>query len=154
MVPVYHLDSSELSLIAQSDLSATEKFMLRITISAWKILCYIAHRLDSTVENLTPEQIRDWLIADAQIRIEQGKDAAFLQWNDDLPDLEFPDQRQDLFTATSLSSQEKFLGRLLVSAPRLLGWIAAKYGVSIAQLTVPQIVSMVQRERSCLQWQN
>ncbi len=154
MFPVYHLDSSELDLIEQSGLLATEKFMLRITISVWKILCHIARQLDTTVEALTPEQIRDWLLADAKVRMERGKEAGFLQWNDNLPDLEFPDQRQDLFTSTPLSSQEKFLGRLLVSAPRVLGWIAANYQLPIAQLTVSQIVAVVQRDRNCLQWQN
>jgi len=154
MLPNYQLESSELSCIEQSGLTTTEKFVLRLTLIAWKLLCHIAHQLHTSVEELTPEQIRDWLIADAKIRMEVGADAAFLQWNDDLPDLEFPDQRQDLFTQTALTSHEKFLGRLLVSAPQVLVPIAEKYQVLVSQLTAQQIISMVQQDRNCLQWQN
>jgi len=154
MLPSYQLERSELSLIEQSGLATTEKFVLRITLCAWKILCHIADQWHTPVEQLTPEQIRDWLIADAKIRMEVGADAAFLQWNDDFPDLEFSDQRQDLFTPTTLTSHEKFLGRLLVSAPQVLVPIAERYQVSVAQLTTQQIIGMVQQDRNCLQWQN
>ncbi len=154
MLPNYQLESDELSWIEQSGLATTEKFVLRITLFAWKLLCHIARQLDTSVEALTPEQIRDWLMADAKIRKEVGRDAAFLQWNDDLPDLEFSDQRQDCFTSTTLTSHEKFLGRLLVSAPQVLVPIAEKCQLSVAQLTAQQIISMVQKERNCLQWQN
>jgi len=154
MLTNYQLENEELSWIEQSGLATTEKFVLRLTLIAWKLLCHIARQLDTSVEELTAEQIRDWLMADAKIRKEVGVSAAVLQWNDDPPDLEFSDQRQDCFTSTTLTSHEKFLGRLLVSAPQVLVPIAEKYQLSVSQLTAQQIISVAQQDRNCLQWQN
>ena len=61
-------------------LSSPEKFLTRLTISTQKLLTYIAKDLDTTVEELTPQQIIAWFEADAKVKREKGVEASFLKW--------------------------------------------------------------------------
>ncbi|HLP89223.1 MAG TPA: hypothetical protein VK184_11620 [Nostocaceae cyanobacterium] len=61
-------------------LSSPEKFLTRLTISSWRILQQIAKEYETSIENLTTQQIIAWFEKDAKIRREQGVEAAYLKW--------------------------------------------------------------------------
>lgn len=149
----YQLSKEELQLIEQTGLVATERFMLRITLSVWRILLHIADRYQSSVENLTAEQIVGWMLGDREIRCTQGEDQAYLKWSNNLPDLEFPDTQNDLVSGTNLTSHEKFLTRMLISGISFLKTVAEKCQVPIQALQPADIVHFVEKDRASLQWQ-
>ncbi|MFN5611721.1 MAG: hypothetical protein ACK491_09800, partial [Pseudanabaena sp.] len=82
----------------------------------------------------------------SRIRREQGENAAFLKWTSPHPDLDFEDTRQDEVTPANLSSHEKFLTRMVISAMSALVAIAKDYGAHIEDLTVAQIISWTERD--------
>lgn len=61
-------------------LSSPEKFLTRLTISSWRILQQIAKEYETSIEDLTTQQIIAWFEKDAKIRREQGVEAAYLKW--------------------------------------------------------------------------
>ncbi|HEY9702430.1 MAG TPA: hypothetical protein V6C58_08290 [Allocoleopsis sp.] len=61
-------------------LSSHEKFLTRLTLSSLKLLKHIAADSGVNLEDLTSEQVISWFEKDSQIRMKQGKDAAFLKW--------------------------------------------------------------------------
>lgn len=130
-------------------LSTMEKFMTRITISSMRILAHIAKSHNVHVEELQISQIVQWIENDARIRREQGDAAAFLQWSGgNTPDveLEFEDTRDDEVTGAQLSSHEKFLTRMTISAMQVLIPIAKDYDTHVEDLTVPQTIAWIEKD--------
>jgi hypothetical protein len=127
-------------------LSTMEKFMTRITISSLRILVRIAQAYSIHGEALQPSQIVRWIETDAQIRRSQGKDAAFLNWGQEEEELDFPDDRDDEVTGAALSSYEKFLTRMTISAMQVLIPIAKDYDVSMESLTASQMIAWVEKD--------
>jgi hypothetical protein len=74
------LTPEESAAVDMALLSSPEKFLTRLTISTQKLLTYIAKDLDTTVEELTPQQIIAWFEADAKVKREKGVEASFLKW--------------------------------------------------------------------------
>jgi type II secretory pathway component PulK len=130
-------------------LSTMEKFMTRITISSLRVLAHIARSYGMHVEDLQAEQIVRWIESDAKIRREQGDAAAFLQWsggaNRDV-ELEFEDTRDDEVTDAQLSSNEKFLTRMTISALQALVPIAKDCNLHVEELTVAQIIEWIEKD--------
>jgi hypothetical protein len=130
-------------------LSTMEKFMTRITISSMRVLAHIAQSYGLHVEALQTSQIVTWIENDAKIRREQGEAAAFLQWSggsDRDVELDFADTREDEVTNANLSSYEKFLTRMTISAMQALLPIAQAYNLHVEQLSVPQIIEWFERD--------
>ncbi|MEE3717515.1 hypothetical protein V2H45_12195 [Tumidithrix elongata RA019] len=127
-------------------LSTMEKFMTRIAISSLRVLAHIAQAYGIPGEALQPSQIVQWIEQDSQIRREKGKDAAFLNWAKEEEELDFADDRNDEVTGAALSSDEKFLTRMTISAMQVLIPIAKDYGVSMEALTVSQIIAWVEKD--------
>jgi hypothetical protein len=62
------------------DRATHEKFLTRITISSLRLLQKIATDQNVLIVDLTPEIVILWFEADSKRQLEQGKDAATLQW--------------------------------------------------------------------------
>ncbi|MGB7439895.1 MAG: hypothetical protein WA919_02410 [Coleofasciculaceae cyanobacterium] len=77
---VQFLTLEESADVDKALLSSHEKFLTRLTISSLRLLKQIAKDSDSTVEDLTHQQVVDWFEKDSKIRQEQGVEAAFLKW--------------------------------------------------------------------------
>ncbi|NET55768.1 MAG: hypothetical protein F6K47_06255 [Symploca sp. SIO2E6] len=77
---VEFLTPEESADVDRALMSSSEKFLTRLTISSLKLLLYIANDLGVPVEDLTHQQIIDWIEHDCQIRREQGVEAAVLKW--------------------------------------------------------------------------
>ncbi|NJL85961.1 MAG: hypothetical protein HC886_08245 [Leptolyngbyaceae cyanobacterium SM1_1_3] len=74
------LTPEESAAVDRALLTSPEKFLTRLTLSTAKLLKYIAHNLETPVEQLTNEQIIDWFEKDAKLKREQGVNAATLKW--------------------------------------------------------------------------
>ncbi|CCH93096.1 conserved hypothetical protein [Microcystis aeruginosa PCC 9432] len=61
-------------------LTSPEKFLTRLTISSLRLLKIIAEDTGVTLEELTHEQVIQWLEKDSKLRREQGIEAAVLKW--------------------------------------------------------------------------
>jgi hypothetical protein len=144
--PIQFLTLSEAHAIDGALLSAMEKFMSRITISSMRIITQIAQDLNIHAEELSANQIVQWIERDSLIRKERGKEAAFLKWDSPHPDLDFEDVRQDEVTPAKLSSHEKFLTRMVISARQALVTIAQDYSIHLENLTVAQIIVWIERD--------
>jgi hypothetical protein len=130
-------------------LSTMEKFMTRITISSMRMLAHIAQAYGLHGEELQTSQIVKWIENDAKIRREQGDAAAFLQWSgggDRDVDLDFADTREDEVTGANLTSYEKFLTRMTISAMQALVPIAQAYNLHIEQLSAAQIIAWFEQD--------
>jgi len=77
---VEFLTPEESADVDRALMSSSEKFLTRLTISSLKLLHYIANDLGVSVEELTHQQIIDWIENDCKIRREQGIEAAVLKW--------------------------------------------------------------------------
>lgn len=133
---------AEAQAVEQTNLSTTEKFMARITLSVWKVLKQIAYDLNTSIESLESAQIIQWLEID---RTKGGE--AFIRWSDTMPNLDFPDDRDDLVKNSNLATHEKFLARLLLGGAPALRPIAESHQVSIADLNILQIIDSLQAQR-------
>lgn len=130
-------------------LSTMEKFMTRIAISSMRVLAHIAHSYGLHVEALQTSQIVTWIENDARVRREQGEAAAFLQWSggsDRDVELDFADTREDEVTGANLSSYEKFLTRMTISAMPALIPIAKACDLHIEQLSAAQIIEWFEQD--------
>ena len=78
--PAQFLTSEESADVDKALLSASEKFLARLTISSLKLLQIIAADVDVPMEELTHQQVITWFEKDGKIRREQGVDAAVLKW--------------------------------------------------------------------------
>jgi hypothetical protein len=144
--PIQFLTLEEAHAINGAMLSMMEKFMTRITISSMRIIIKIAQEKNIHAEQLAASQVIQWIEQDSQICKEQGEDAAFLKWTSPHPDLDFEDTRQDEVTSANLSSHEKFLTRMVISAMKALVAIAQDYNLHVEELTVPQVILWMERE--------
>ncbi len=144
--PIQFLTLAEAHAIDGAMLSTMEKFMTRITISSMRIITKIAQELNIHAEEIAANQIVSWIEHDSQMRKEQGEDAAFLKWTSPHPDLDFEDTRQDEVTPAKLSSHEKFLTRMVISAMSALVAIAKDHSVHIEDLTIVQIISWAEHD--------
>ncbi|NUN65402.1 hypothetical protein HCU40_11715 [Pseudanabaena biceps] len=144
--PIQFLTLEEADAINGAMLSTMEKFMTRITVSSLRIVTKIAAELDIHTEDILAEQIVNWIEKDSLIRKDQGEDAAFLKWTSPYPDLDFEDTRQDVVTPAQLSSHEKFLTRMVISAMQVLQAIAKDCTIHVEDLTVAQIISWVEHD--------
>lgn len=151
--PMQFLTLAEAQAIDVALRSPMEKFMTRITISSMRIITKIAQDLQIHGEDLTAQQIVQWIEHDSQIRQEQGVDVAFLKWESPHPDLDFEDTRQDEVTPANLSSHEKFLTRMVISSMQALLAIAKDYKLHLEELTVEQVISWVERDAKVKQEQ-
>lgn len=77
---VEFLTPEESADVDQALMSSSEKFLTRLTISSLRLLRYIAKDLGVSVEELTHQQVIDWIENDCKIRREQGVEAAVLKW--------------------------------------------------------------------------
>ncbi|WP_019501895.1 hypothetical protein [Pseudanabaena sp. PCC 6802] len=130
-------------------LSTMEKFMTRITISSVRVLSHIAQSYGLHVEELQTSQIVAWIESDAKIRREQGEAAAFLQWSsgsDRDVELDFADTREDEVTGANLTSYEKFLTRMTISAKQASIPIAKAYDLHVEQLSAAQIIAWFEQD--------
>ncbi len=73
------LTSEESAKVDAALLSNTEKFLTRLTISSQRLLIIIAKDLETSIEELTHQQIINWFEKDGKTRREQGVDAAVLK---------------------------------------------------------------------------
>ena len=144
--PIQFLTLDEAHAINGAMLSTMDKFMTRITVSSMRIINKISEEIKVHGEEIAPSQIVNWIESDSQIRKIQGEDAAFLKWTSPHPDLDFEDTRQDVVTGANLSSHEKFLTRMVISALSALMAIAKDYGVHIVDLSVAQIIDWMERD--------
>ncbi|NEO30952.1 MAG: hypothetical protein F6K36_11080 [Symploca sp. SIO3C6] len=78
--PAQFLTSEESADVDKALLSSHEKFLTRLTISSLRLLKHIAKETGVAVEELTHQQVVDWMEKDSKIRREQGSEAAFLKW--------------------------------------------------------------------------
>ena len=144
--PIQFLALEEVQAIDQAMLSPMAKFMTRITVSSLRIVARIATDLGIHAEELESIQIVQWVERDSHICKDQGLASAFLQWDSPYPDIDFADTRQDLVTSAQLSSHEKFLTRMVISAMQVLRAIAMDCCVHIEDLTVDQIIIWTERD--------
>jgi hypothetical protein len=142
------LTEEEARAVDAAMLSTMEKFMTRITISSMRVLIHIAQSYGVHVEELQVNQIVFWVENDARIRREQGDAAAFLQWSGGNTDaeLEFEDTIEDEVTEAQLSSNEKFLTRMTISAMQVLIPIAKDYDTHVEELTVAQTIAWIEKD--------
>ncbi|MBD0268027.1 MAG: hypothetical protein ICV77_07005 [Cyanobacteria bacterium Co-bin8] len=77
---VQFLTPEESAEVDKALLTSPEKFLARLTLSTAKLLGYIAKELNTSVEDLTPQQIIHWFEQDAKRKRDQGIDAAVLKW--------------------------------------------------------------------------
>ena len=144
--PIQFLTLDEAYAIDGAMLSTMDKFMTRITVSSMRIINKISEELKIHSEEISSSQIVNWIESDSHIRKTQGEEAAFLKWTSPHPDLDFEDTRQDVVTGANLSSHEKFLTRMVISAMSALVAIAKEYGVHIEDLSVAQIIIWMERD--------
>lgn len=62
-------------------LTTPEKFLTRLTLSTAKLLAFIANDLETSVDELTNDQIIKWFEADSKRKQEQGINASVLKWD-------------------------------------------------------------------------
>jgi len=85
---VQFLTPEESADVDKALLTSPEKFLTRLTISTSKLLKAIAQDLDTSMSDLTPQQIIQWFEADSKRKQEQGVDASILKWDaQDLKDV-------------------------------------------------------------------
>jgi len=144
--PIQFLTLEEANSINGTLLSTMEKFMARITISSMRVIIKIAQDINIQAEDISACQIVNWIEHDSQILKEQGEDAAFLKWTSPHLDLDFEDTRQDEVTSANLSSHEKFLTRMVISAIQPLAAIAKDTSSRIEDLTVDQVIAWVEND--------
>ncbi|MEA5535742.1 hypothetical protein [Crocosphaera sp. XPORK-15E] len=78
--PAQFLTPEESADVDKALLTAPEKFLTRLTISSLKLLIIIAQDVGVSVEELTHQQVINWLEKDGKIRREKGADASVLKW--------------------------------------------------------------------------
>lgn len=78
--PTQFLTSEESAQIESALLTSSEKFLTRLTISSYRLLKIIAKDIGISVDELTPNQIVEWMEKDSKIKREQGIDASVLKW--------------------------------------------------------------------------
>ena len=78
--PTQFLTPEESDQVEAALLSSAEKFLTRLTISSFRLLKIMAEDIGVSIDELTPNQIVEWMEKDSKIKIEQGIDASVLKW--------------------------------------------------------------------------
>ncbi len=78
--PTQFLTQEESAQIESALLTSSEKFLTRLTISSYRLLKIIAKDIGISVDELTANQILEWMEKDSKIKREQGIDASVLKW--------------------------------------------------------------------------
>lgn len=116
MNPEDLLTVSECQEIDQLLLPAADRFAIRVAVYAQR---YLHARVEAiALEDLTEAQIYELVAADPQLQAEEARQGGFMTW----------------------------YGQILISALKQLRQIAAKEGVPIAELTIPQISGWFQQQ--------
>jgi hypothetical protein len=74
------LTKEESADIDKALLTTPEKFLTRLTISSLRLLKLIAKDYGISVDQLTYQQVIQWIENDSKIKIQQGVEAAVLKW--------------------------------------------------------------------------
>ncbi|WP_404789343.1 hypothetical protein [Altericista sp. CCNU0014] len=106
------LSPEECAQIDRTLLPTRDRFSIRIAVYSWRYLQQVSAGLGTTIAELQPQQIEDWLGQDVNLQIQAQADEAFIE----------------LFE------------RLLMSALAPLRKIALQESVAIEQLKFQQIV--------------
>ena len=77
---VQFLTPEESADVDKALLTSPEKFLARLTISTGKLLKAIAQELNTSVEDLSTQQIIAWFEADSKRKREEGVSASVLKW--------------------------------------------------------------------------
>lgn len=80
IAPDQYLSPEESADIDAALLSASEKFLTRLTISSQRLLQAIAQDYQIGIAELTHTQIIQWFENDSKAKREQGDDAGTLKW--------------------------------------------------------------------------
>ncbi|WJI26540.1 hypothetical protein M0644_12665 [Thermosynechococcus sp. B1] len=116
MNPADLLTVSECQEIDQLLLPAADRFAIRVAVYAQRYLR--AKTEGNPLEALTEAQVYELVAADPQLQAEEQRQGGFMTW----------------------------YGQILISALKQLRQIAAREGVPIAELTVPQISCWFQQQ--------
>ena len=77
------LTAEESAAVDGALLSPPEKFLTRLTLSALKLLRYVAQEEGVAIEDLSQSQIIAWFERDAKRKREEGVSATVLKWDVD-----------------------------------------------------------------------
>jgi hypothetical protein len=80
IAPDQYLSPEESADIDAALLSASEKFLTRLTISSQRLLQAISQDYQIDIAELTHTQIIQWFENDSKAKREQGDDAGTLKW--------------------------------------------------------------------------
>ncbi len=127
------LSLEEVKQIDRCSLSSREKFLARLTVSAWHLLEHIAQTLSRSIVDLQSTDIIFWFENEQQ-----------LPWQGE--DLDFPDFRIDEVSSSAMPSYQKFLCRIVIQAREVLLKIAQKLDISVENLTLEQILTWIEAE--------
>jgi hypothetical protein len=127
------LSLAEVNQIDRCALSSREKFLARLTVSAWHLLEYIGKARNSSISNLQNADIIRWFETDQS-----------LPWQGE--DLDFPDTRTDEVSRTAMPSHQKFLCRMVIQARSVLLLIGQSLGTSPENLTLEAILDWIEQE--------
>ncbi|MDR7992575.1 hypothetical protein [Thermosynechococcus sp. TG252] len=116
MNPADLLTVSECQEIDQLLLPAADRFAIRVAVYAQRYLR--AKTEGNPLEDLTEAQVYELVAADPQLQAEEQRQGGFMTW----------------------------YGQILISALKQLRQIAAREGVPIAELTIPQISHWFQQQ--------
>ncbi|MCA1904339.1 MAG: hypothetical protein LDL47_05815 [Cyanobacteria bacterium KgW148] len=127
------LSLEEVNYIDRCPLSSREKFLTRLTISAWHLLEHISKSCSRPIEALQSTDIIHWFEEDQS-----------LPWQGEY--LDFPDTREDEVSQSSLPSYQKFLCRIVIQARVVLISISQSLEQPIEELTLEQILAWIEQE--------
>jgi hypothetical protein len=116
--PDQFLTPEECAEVDATLMPARDRFTARVSIYSLRSLKQIAQETGIAINALTEQQIVDWVEQDPTLRPEDGFDPSF----------------------------KRFFARLVISALRPLKQIAQEAGVTIENLSVPQVVNWFEKE--------
>lgn len=106
------LSPEECAQIDQTLLPTRDRFSIRITVYSWRYLQQVSQGLGTTIAELQPQQISDWIRQDASLNLQAPADESFIELFD----------------------------RLLISSLIPLQKIAQQENIAIEKLTLLQII--------------
>jgi hypothetical protein len=110
--PIEFLTLEEVTEVDRALLTSQDKFLARVSLYSLRTLKQITQQTGQAIEEVTPEQIEDWIMQDEAIQQQIESDASFLN----------------------------FFSRIMLSSLKPLGQVAQEEGVAIETLTVSQVV--------------
>lgn len=116
--PIEFLTVEEVAEVDRALLTSQDKFLTRIALYSLRALKQISQQTGQSIEAITPAQIEDWIAADEAIRQEVATNESF----------------------------QGFFVRLVLSSLKPLHQISAATGVSIADLTIAQVIGWFEQE--------